>query len=68
MRSTIITTRAHFHDKRCEMSVRIGQLAIAFHANVAVTNGRFTPLPVKMPTTYRKPGDNKKLDDTSADD
>ena len=31
------------------MSVRNGQLAIASHANVAVTNGRFTPLIVEMP-------------------
>ena len=31
------------------MSVRNGQLAIASHANVAVTSGRFTPLIVEMP-------------------
>ena len=32
------------------MSVRNGQLAIASHANVAVTSGRFTPLTVEVPS------------------
>ena len=38
----------HFHDERCEMSVRNDQLTIDFHPDVAVTNGRFTPLIVEM--------------------
>ena len=33
------------------MSVRNGQVAIASHANVAVTNRRFTPLVVEMRIT-----------------
>ena len=37
------------NDERCdEMSVRNGHLAIAFRANVAVTNGRVTPRIVEM--------------------
>ena len=44
-----VLCRGHFHDERCEMSIRNGQLTIAFNVNVAVTNGRFTTLIVEMP-------------------
>ena len=36
------------------MSVRNGHLAIDFHFNVAVTNGRFPPLIVEMPNVKRR--------------
>ena len=41
------------HFKGCKMFVRNGHLAIAFHANVAVENGRSTPLVVEIPGNAR---------------
>ena len=41
------------------MFVRNGQLAIARHANVAVTNGRFTTLIVEMPSTHIQTGERR---------
>ena len=43
----------HFHDERCETSVRNGHVSMGSNGEVAVTNGNFTIPIVEMPYATR---------------
>ena len=67
--SHLSRNHARFHDERCEMSVRNGHLAIVLHANVAVTNGHFTPIVVEMPSyKLRKTPPHSHVSQSATDD